>query len=152
MSLVIRLATRQDAQILTSIEGAVFSQKHYPLISARQFRYMLTKAHADICIAEYEGKVVGYALVLFRKNSNWARLYSLAVLPDFRSKSIGKLLLASSESFSQKRGCIGMRLEYKATDKKLGSFYTHVGYIFRSQESSYYPDNSSAIKMKKEWV
>ena len=48
---------------------------------------MLTRAHASLTVAEGDGGVLGYALVLFHEGTSLGRLYSIAIDP--RARGIG---------------------------------------------------------------
>ena len=53
-------------------------------MSARQFRHHLASPRARWRVAEAGGKLLGYSLVLLRRDSDRARLYSIAVDPAAR--------------------------------------------------------------------
>ena len=63
-----------------AIENAVFETDR---ISRRSFRQLIERETAETLVAESDGRVAGYAMVLFRKGSGVARLYSIATAPDF---------------------------------------------------------------------
>ena len=75
MAAVIRPARASDVDALAAIENAVFDTDR---ISRRSFRQLIERKTAETLIAESDGRVAGYAMVLFRTGSGVARLYSIA--------------------------------------------------------------------------
>ena len=69
----IRTARASDVDDLAAIEKAVFASDR---ISRRSFRLLIERETAETLVAESDGRVAGYAIVLFRKGSGVARLYS----------------------------------------------------------------------------
>ncbi|TIW40176.1 MAG: GNAT family N-acetyltransferase, partial [Mesorhizobium sp.] len=90
----IRKARVSDVDDLAAIEKAVFSSDR---MSRRSFRQLIERETAEMLVAESDGRVAGYAVVLFRKGSGVARLYSIAVGPFFGQLGIGRQLLAAAE-------------------------------------------------------
>src|SRR4029079_3870634 len=74
----VRAADRADLDQLVALEHLAFPADR---MSRRSFSGFLTNPHADLLVAERDSVVEGYALVLFRENSDLARLYSIAVAP-----------------------------------------------------------------------
>lgn len=71
-------ARASDVDDLAVIEKAVFATDR---ISRRSFRQLIERESAELLVAENDGRVAGYAVVLFRKGSGVARLYSIAIGP-----------------------------------------------------------------------
>ena len=71
-----RRALPQDAALLSDLENRTFDADR---ISLRSFRTLLKRDTALVLIAERDGGIAGYALLLFRRNTTTARLYSIAV-------------------------------------------------------------------------
>ncbi|TGR60809.1 GNAT family N-acetyltransferase, partial [bacterium M00.F.Ca.ET.194.01.1.1] len=90
----IRKARASDVDDLAAIEKAVFSGDR---LSRRSFRQFIERETAETLVAEIDGRVGGYAIVLFRKGSGVARLYSIAVGPFFGGLGIGRQLLSAAE-------------------------------------------------------
>ena len=94
MSADIRTARASDVDALVAIENAVFASDR---ISRRSFRQLIERETAETLVAEEDGRMAGYAMVLFRKGSGVARLYSFATTPDFQGRGHGRELLAAAE-------------------------------------------------------
>ena len=95
MSVEIRKALASDIDDLAAIETAVFPGDR---ISRRSFRALIERETAEALVAISGHRLVGYAIVLFRKGSGVARLYSIAAAPDFGGQGVGRLLLDAAET------------------------------------------------------
>ena len=149
MQIKYRRATIEDLQSLHSMEILVFPKEQYHTTPRRQYRYILTKANAEIWVAEQDKIVIGAVVIFFRKNSFFGRLYSLAVHPDYRNLSIGKNLFLKAEKVIKSKNLIGLILEARADNKQLSSFYKKLGCVQVRTIDNYYPDTCEALKFKK---
>ncbi|RCI73494.1 N-acetyltransferase [Pseudomonas aeruginosa] len=94
MNLTLRPAGTDDLSALVELENRCFD---YDRLSRRNFQWMLTRAHASLTVAEGDGGVLGYALVLFHEGTSLARLYSIAIDPRARGIGLGQKLLEAAE-------------------------------------------------------
>lgn len=143
---MIRPASLQDLERLLAIEQQSFTTD---LLSRRSFRYMLTKANAQMLIEEQEGSIRGYALVLFNRNTNLARLYSLATDPVYRGQGVASALLAAAEESARQRGCAAMRLETRRDSIIAQQLYLKQGYRQFAWVEDYYEDHAEALRYEK---
>lgn len=91
-------------------------------------------------------KLVGYALVLTRKNSRKWRLYSLVVDQQARGQGIaGKLLETVINSATG--GLDGLTLEVKKDNLAAIALYRKYGFNVVGERDNYYSDGSTAVKM-----
>lgn len=151
MGLTIKLADRAEIDALVKIEKGTFDAALYPLMSKRNFSHLLTHGHADIWLAWVDGQAVGDAVVFYRKNSSYARLYSIAVLPSHQGGLVGKALLEAAEAAAQKRGLKGMVQEIRADNERLFGRYLSLGYRETGRMADYYPDGCACIKLKRDF-
>jgi ribosomal-protein-alanine acetyltransferase len=145
----IRPARSKDLSALAAIEKAVFLGDR---LSRRSFRGLLNKKSARIIIATLGKEIAGYALVLFRRTTSVARLYSVAVSPAARGRGIAKALIAAAEEEARKRGEIFMRLEVRADNKAARSLYESLGYRQSGRHLDYYDDHEDALRFEKSLV
>ena len=89
-----RLATLDDLPALLTIETRCFSTDRF---SRRSFRHLLSRGHAVTLVDETAGRIRGYVLLLFSQGTSMARLYSIAVHPDFARRGLGDRLLEVAE-------------------------------------------------------
>ena len=144
--LVFRDAEKRDIKQLVAIENRCFSQDR---LSARSFHWMLEKGHADIILAEQDNIPVGYALLLYRKGTSLARLYSFAVLPEYRGGGIGAALLKTAEQRVREYDCVYLRLEVRPDNTGAIALYKRLGYRQFDIKEDYYEDHSEALCFEK---
>ena len=103
-------ATPDDIPALLAIENRCFSSDR---LSRRSFRHLLTRGNAMTLVEEDADRIRGYVLLLFSRGTSMARLYSIAVHPDFARCKIGDRLLEAAETVALERDCVSMRLEVR---------------------------------------
>jgi ribosomal protein S18 acetylase RimI-like enzyme len=116
----IRLAQMSDLPELLRLENACFSGDR---ISRRSFRRFLESAGASCLVAEANGQMLGYALLLFRSGTAMARLYSFAVDPAARGSGLSRRLLAAAEADAFERERILLRLEVREDNAPARALY-----------------------------
>ena len=107
---MLRAATLDDLSALLTIETRCFSSDR---LSRRSFRHLLTRGHAVTLVVEENEQICGYVLLLFSRGTSMARLYSIAVHPDFAHRRIGDQLLQAAETAALERDC-GLACPYAA--------------------------------------
>lgn len=142
----IRTARASDVDALAAIENAVFQGDR---ISRRSFRQLIERETAETLIAESEGRVAGYAIILFRKGSGVARLYSIATGLDFGGRGIGRLLLDAAEDVAFEHGRLLLRLEVREDNARAIHVYDKAGYRKIGREADYYEDGATAWRYEK---
>lgn len=134
----IRSATKQDVPtILSLIKGLAEFEKLSHEVVATEEKLAATlfpsnaNAKAEVIIAEWEGKPVGFALFFHSYSTFLAKngiyLEDLFVLPEYRSKGIGKALLQRLAQLAGERDC--GRLEWSCLDwnERALKFYRGLG-------------------------
>lgn len=142
----IRTARASDVDDLAAIEKAVFSSDR---ISRRSFRLFIERETAETLVAEVDGRLAGYAIVLFRKGSGVARLYSIAVGPFFGALGIGRRLLSAAEEAAFEHDRMMLRLEVREDNDRAIRIYEQAGYRKIGREPGYYEDGATALRYEK---
>src|SRR5438309_1495637 len=93
-SVTLRAGAQADLSALETLECHAFAHDR---ISRRSFARFLHSPSASLIVADCDGGLCGYALVLFRAQSRLARLYSIAVGPEFAGRQLGSTLLRAAE-------------------------------------------------------
>jgi len=126
-------------------------EAHFPSdrLGRRQVRHLLTRAHAEAWVAEVGGRIVGDAVVLFRRGFDAARLYSLVVAPEARGHGVGAALLDAAERGAARRGCVSVRLEVREDNDAALRLYARHGYASVGRVDLYYHDGADAVRMRK---
>ncbi len=144
--LILRPAEARDLDALVALENRVFATDR---LSRRSFRHFLASTNAVMITGEISGTIAGYALVLFRPTSFIARLYSIAVAPEFTRRNVGKALLAAAEEAACARGCFTIRLEVHVKNKAAARLYEQAGYRVFGRRPDYYEDGGTALRFEK---
>ncbi|MEL4068870.1 GNAT family N-acetyltransferase/peptidase C39 family protein [Ochrobactrum sp. GPK 3] len=141
-----RKATADDIDALLRIEERCFEADR---ISRRSFRALIARPTAETIIAEVDGKIIGYAMILFRHGTAMARLYSIAVDPDASAKGIGGLLLQAAETAAYEHDRPLLRLEVREDNARAIALYKRNGYRPIGRYLDYYADHSDALRFEK---
>lgn len=146
MPVEIRKALASDVDDLAAIENAVFSGDR---ISRRSFRKLIERETAETLLAVAEDRVAGYAIVLFRKGSAVARLYSIAAAPGFGGRGVGRMLLEAAEDAAFGHDRMLLRLEVRQDNARAVWIYERAGYRYIGREPDYYEDGAAALRYEK---
>lgn len=144
-----RLAQASDIDALCDIENQSFDIDR---LNRRAFKRFVGSETARLSVAARGDTIVGYALVIFRRNVALARLYSLAVAPDMRGQGIGRALIARAEELSLDFGAPILRLEVSQKNQTAIDLFASAGYREFALYPDYYPDHSNALRMERELV
>lgn len=146
LSIRIRRGEPSDLDELLRIEKAVFTTDR---ISGRSFRRLMASRTAEMLVADNDGEIAGYALVLYRRGSTVARLYSIATAAEWNGRGVGRRLLAAAEEQALARDCAIMRLEVHEQNEAAISLYKSCGYRPFDREEEYYEDKGPALRFEK---
>ena len=142
----LRPARLADVDVLADLERRVFRGDR---VSPRGFRRFVRSPRAALIVAEEDGQLAGYALVLVRAGSDIARLYSIAVAPQFAKRGLGSQLLAAAEAAAIARRRKVMRLEVHEANAKAIARYRKAGYDLFGRHFHYYADRGHALRFEK---
>lgn len=142
----VRHALPHDVPALLQLEASFPSDR----LSRRSFRHLIANAHAVVLVFEMQGKIVGDAVVLFRRNTRYARLYSLVVDPQHQQHGIARTLVRAAEDTAVKKGCVRIGLELRTDNHAALHLYKNRGYVPARRKEAYYEDGSAALCMRKD--
>jgi ribosomal protein S18 acetylase RimI-like enzyme len=147
----IRDAARSDLDGLAALENRSFTSDR---MARRGLRRLIGRPTARLRVAAERlsgGRVLirGYHLVLLRKGSRVARVYSIAVDRPARGAGLGKRLLADAEDVAARAGRHRLRLEVRARNRAAIAFYERQGYGRIGRYRNYYADGSDALRYEK---
>ncbi len=146
MNAQIRAAVASDIDTLVAIENAVFQTDR---ISRRSFRLLIERETADVLVAEINGRLSGYCVILYRTGSGVARLYSIAISPDFSGAGTGRALLGAAENAAYENDRLILRLEVREDNPRAIALYEKNGYRRIGREVDYYEDGAAALRYEK---
>jgi ribosomal protein S18 acetylase RimI-like enzyme len=144
---MIREALLEDVPALVALETRCFETDR---LSARSFRHFLTRGNDDLLVSWTGGRIAGYVLILFHRNTSLARLYSIAVDPEFRGRRLARELIRAAEARALDRGTTRMRLEVSQHNAAAIELYRKLGYREFGVFEDYYEDHATALRMERE--
>ncbi|MCH8538100.1 MAG: GNAT family N-acetyltransferase/peptidase C39 family protein [Alkalimonas sp.] len=144
--LLVRSAELADLTALLQLEQACFASDR---LSRRSFRHFILDKRSDIQLLVKHDAIVGYFLVLYRRGTSLARLYSLAVLPSERKQGYAQKLLNEAEAAARQRRCVFLRLEVRLDNQAAIQLYRSQGYQDFDVKHDFYEDHSDALCMQK---
>lgn len=142
-------AQLSDVAELFTIENSVFNHAD-GLLSRRAFTYHIKKENL-LLMCKNDGRIVGYILVFCPKNKTYARLYSLAVLSEFRKNSIANKLMCEALEMIDKK-YKRMFLEVRKSNHGAISLYERFHFARVREIPEYYHDGESALKMCRDII
>ncbi|MDP5031938.1 peptidase C39 family protein [Paraglaciecola sp.] len=145
-SFSIRHANLADASALFALEHKCFTTDR---ISLRSFKRFITEKRSDLMLVERDGQLAGYFLLLYRRGTSLARLYSLAVDPLLRKQGLAEYLMLQAEHAATARRCVLLRLEVRFDNAAAIGLYHKLNYHEFAVKHDFYEDNSDAICMQK---
>jgi ribosomal protein S18 acetylase RimI-like enzyme len=138
--------TSTDLSQLVMLEKSCFATDR---LSKRSFSHWIKSSHRVFLVAKRQAKVVAYGLVIMRKGTRLARLYSIAVDQDVAGKGIGRQLLLALENKTVAAGKLFLRLEVEKTNQRAINLYQSMGYKIFGDYEHYYENNGDAFRMQK---
>jgi len=142
----VRKAERGDIEALIELEHRVFATDR---LSRRSLQRFLQSPAAEVIVAQDGSRVAGTAIVLFRRHSAIARLYSIAVAPYMSGRGVAPMLLEAAEAAALARGCRAIRLEVHQTNHAAIARYRKSGYREFGRLRDYYEDGGDALRFEK---
>ena len=144
--LTFRNASPADINALVRLENRCFDEDR---ISRRSFRRFIDMPRDRVILAESDGELVGYSLVLMKANTRLARIYSIAVAPTMRGQGLGEKLVRESERQAAKADRIVMRLEVRTDNHGAIALYRRLGYRQFGTYRDYYEDHGDALRFER---
>jgi [ribosomal protein S18]-alanine N-acetyltransferase len=138
----IRNACSADVDALQRLEAASFRSDR---LSRRSLAALTKSPSAAFLVACRGATLLGYAVLLFRRGTKAARLYSIAVTADEAGRGVGSRLLSAAEDAARKRSAARLRLEVRADNPAAIRFYERRGYEQVGQRAGYYEDGMTAL-------
>jgi ribosomal protein S18 acetylase RimI-like enzyme len=139
-------AERGDLDALIKLEHRVFATDR---LSRRSLQRLMRSGSAAVLVAHENAQLSGVAIVLFRRGSLRARLYSIAVAPHAGGRGVARKLLEAAEAQALARGARVMRLEVHHTNHAAIARYRKSGYREFGRHRRYYEDGGDALRFEK---
>ena len=143
----VRRVRKEDLSGMVELENRSFK---FDLFTRKQYRYLIAKANSTAFVLTVGKVISGSAIVLWRKNSTKAHLYTIAVDPALQGRGLGKRLLEVCLKEARRRGCDRFSLEVRADNKRAIALYKMAGYEITGRVAKYYEDDCDALQMEKQ--
>jgi ribosomal protein S18 acetylase RimI-like enzyme len=145
-AVILRDASVEDLPALKKLEDRCFE---YDRLSRRSLRHWLNTEHRTFIVAEVEQQLVAYVLVIFYRGTQLARMYSLAVQPEYHGRGIARQLINAAEKQASAAGRLYMRLEVSHDNQRAIELYESLGYQRFGIYPDYYDDHKDALRYQK---
>ena len=140
---VIEQATWRDLNALRHLEHACFPKDAWPLLDLIG---VLALPNVVRLKAVSHGEMVGFIAADIRPGQGLAWIATLAVLPAFRGRGIGKALLQACEELLE---VSHIRLNVRTSNRAAIRLYEETGYQKAGLWHDYYEDGEDALVMQK---
>jgi ribosomal protein S18 acetylase RimI-like enzyme len=142
-------ASKIDIDQIYELEKRIFAKNECS--SRSQLRYFLSSPNAAFFMLYDNKSAVGYGIALRNKLRNGqykGRIYSIGVLPEYRSTGAGSILLDAMEKYLIKTGVSYIVLETREGKDGTKLFFLKHGYTESKFLPDYYP-YGDGVRMKK---
>lgn len=143
---IIQQARPDDVGQLVALEQNLFMTDRR---SRKNLAYLIRHATVLAAKTRQDDKIIGYAILLSRKNSRKSRIYSLGVAAAVRNRGIGSKLVAVLEKAAGSKNCTSLVLEVGDRNRTAVKFYYRCGFKQVGFRYGYYEDGGHAILMDK---
>jgi ribosomal-protein-alanine N-acetyltransferase len=134
----------RDLNALRHLERACFSKDAWPLLDMIG---VLALPNVVRLKAVVDGDMVGFIAGDVRPGHRLAWIATLAVLPEYRRRGIGRTLLQTCE---EQLKVAQIRLNVRASNQAAVHLYKEAGYQKTGLWKNYYADGEDALVMEKE--
>ncbi len=133
------------------LDALVALERHFPTdrLSRASLRRLIGGGSADVIVHEVAGKAVANVVVLYRRNSRRARIYSLVVHPGHHGRGIASALLDAVKQRVRRRACTVVSLEVRTDNAPALRLYQKAGFHLVRQITDYYQDHAPALRLEK---
>jgi len=144
--IVIRPAVLDDVPSLLELETHTFTSDQ---LGRRSYRRFVSSTSALVLVAMAGARLAGAAVLLFRRGSRVARLYSLARHEAAEFRGLGGRLLAAAEEAARGHDCDRLSLEVQIDNNKALHLYERSGYRAVARLPAYYATGRDGVRMVK---
>ena len=144
--------TLEDLAALGALESAAFRGDR---IALANWRRLLRSPSARVLVArDAQGAerraLLGACVVLLRRGTSVARVYSIAVAPSARRGGLAARLLGEAQAQARRAGCAMLRLESRADNTGAHGLFRRFGFVACGSKEGYYEDGADALCFQKD--
>lgn len=144
----LRLARDTDQPGILELEALFPGDR----LSPRALRRLIRSPSARVCVVTQapSGRVMAALVLLTRRNTGKARIYSLAVAPQARGRGLGRILIGWAENLARQAGKREVTLEVRTDNRAARTLYRNLGYTEYQRLAAYYEDGCDALRLKRQ--
>ena len=141
---VIRKAQPGDVAAMVRLEQLFPTDR----MSAATVRRFLRVDSATVWVATLADVIVGSLVLLTRRNTSTARIYSVVVSPEARGQGLAQQLVSVAEKHARKhKSCIA--LEVRGDNRAARALYRKLGYLETKMLPGFYEDGADGLRLIK---
>ncbi len=141
----IRPIEKTDIESLYIIDQVCFPPEI--AYSKEYFEDLLRVENIEGLSVEKDGDMIGFILAVY--DDNLAEIVTIDILPEYRKKGYGSLLMKTIEEFSFEKGIDSIFLQVAESNNTAIKFYKELNYEIINEIPDYYPDGTKAFLMSK---
>ncbi|TLS35280.1 ribosomal protein S18-alanine N-acetyltransferase [Pseudalkalibacillus caeni] len=132
-----RLMTIEDIDAILEIENKSFPN---PWSRTAFYNELVTNHFATYMVVEVNGNIAGYCGVWVIVDE--AHITNIALLPEYRGRQIGEMLLVKMVNLAKELGAEKVTLEVRVSNYIAQGLYRKLGFQDGGIRKNYYSDNS----------
>ena len=140
----IRRAKLGDVSAILALEALFPSDR----MSAATVRRFLRVPSAAVWVAEAAEDVLGSLVLLTRRTTGVARIYSVVVSPLARGQGLAQKLVSAAEADARRHKKI-ISLEVRAENVAARALYHKLGYVESRTLPAFYDDGADGLRLTK---
>src|SRR3546814_12997655 len=121
-------------------------------MSGRAFRHLLHSASATIWWAQASAQTRGALVLLTRRGSRRARIYSVVVSPAARGQGLGRRLVQRAEREARQLGYIGVSLEVRQDNQPARALYAALRYTVLARSEERRVGKAGVSRVRSRWA
>ena len=131
----IRRAGPADLDALMALEQRCFAQDAQ---SRRSMAHLIERAHGELRVAEADRGVLGYVMLLYRRGTRVARIYSIAIDAQARGQGLARRLIDDAERCARDAGCARLSAEARWSNQASRALFSACGFSEAGRLADYY--------------
>lgn len=130
--------------------GILDLERHFPSdrMSLRSVRHLLRSPAARVWVVQAQ-VIIAALILLTRRNSKVARIYSVVVSPAARGQGLAQRLVRAAEREARASGCERIALEVREDNAAARGLYANLGYTQSALLRGYYDDGADGLRLSK---
>ncbi len=138
---LLRPAVPADLDALMALERACFDRDAQ---SRRSMAHLVGRAHGEVRVVDHDGRIVAALVLLYRRGTRVARIYSIAVDPAARGLGLARRLIEDADRCARARGCTRLSAEVRLSNRASRALFAACGFGEADCLADYYEGEHGA--------